>query len=70
MNRKLKNCSIALSAAGLALVALALAGDPVAATPRVDTMADQRERPTSRRAGRGLAMPYFSFARGIRRIGG
>ena len=79
MNRKLDHSLIALTAIGLGLVAIALfatpAGGPadegmapvVESTPAAE--ADGRGR-RSRLGHRGLAMPYFSFARGVRRIGG
>ncbi|WP_132999887.1 hypothetical protein [Luteimonas arsenica] len=78
MNRKLKNCLIALSASGLALVAAILAGGPVVehvrptAAPLAGTAvdADDQEAYRPRVDRRGLALPYFSFARGVRRIGG
>jgi len=77
MNRKLKNCLIALSASGLALVAAILAGGPVEqvrpmAAPVAGTAidADDQDAYRPRADRRGLALPYFSFARGVRRIGG
>lgn len=82
MNRKLDNTLIALAASGLALTALALFATPVfaptdgsglpAAAAAVVGDADPGlgERRGSALNRRGLAMPYFSFARGVRRIGG
>ncbi|GHD66734.1 hypothetical protein GCM10007164_05930 [Luteimonas padinae] len=81
MNRKLDNSLIALTASGLALVAIALIASPAfypapgsraTPVPVVESAADadageRRSRTVGRR---GLAMPYFSFARGVRRIGG
>lgn len=81
MNRKLDNSLIALTASGLALVAIALLAAPAldpapvsGAAPAVesapDADADAVERRSRTVGRRGLAMPYFSFARGVRRIGG
>ena len=84
MDRKLNHSLIALSATGLVLAAALLAGSPVnrngvSGGPAQDTSPtgapDQAEaaRPDRRGAGsghRGLALPYSSFARGMRRIGG
>lgn len=81
MNRKLDNALIALSACGLVLVAALLAGTPVAphggGAPPAPLAAgedgrdgDAFSRTRAKSARRGLAMPYFSFARGMRRIGG
>lgn len=84
MNRKLDNTLIALAASGLALTAIALfatpafapsdgAGLPAAAAAAAavgDAEPGIRERRGTTRNRRGLAMPYFSFARGVRRIGG
>lgn len=77
MNRKLDNTLIALAASSLALAAIALfaapgmpstddAGHAVQASS--DAPSHGSGRPILNR--RGLAMPYFSFARGVRRIGG
>ena len=77
MNRKLKNCLTAASASGLLLVAALLAGSPLeqvgpAAAPLALAAGEAGDggsyRPRTDR--RGLALPYFSFARGTRRIGG
>lgn len=80
MNRKLDRSLIALTASGLALVAIALfagpAGGPLdqgmapasGSTTAADAEGEGRRPATLAR--RGLAMPYFSFARGVRRIGG
>lgn len=79
MNRKLDNSLIALTASGLALVAIALLASPALdpasgsdAGPAVESAsdADAVERRSRTVGRRGLAMPYFSFARGVRRIGG
>ncbi len=79
MNRKLDNSLIALTASGLALVAIALLAAPAfdpapvsGAAPAVESAsdADAVERRSRTLGRRGLAMPYFSFARGVRRIGG
>lgn len=70
MNPKLKNSSLALSAAGLALLVVALLADAVAPSPRAETLVEQRGDSALQRAGRRIALPYFSFARGFRRIGG
>lgn len=79
MNRKLDNSLIALTASGLALVAIALLAAPAfdpapvsGAAPAVESApdADAVERRSRTVGRRGLAMPYFSFARGVRRIGG
>jgi hypothetical protein len=84
MDRKLNHSLIALSVAGLVLAAALLAGTPVARdgltggpaqdSPRAsaldDTEAARLDRRSARGGRRGLAMPYFSFARGMRRIGG
>lgn len=77
MNRKLAHSLIALSTSALVMVALAFAGDPLpathdpgdalASTTGTDAAPDARQVKIARR---GLAMPYFSFARGVRRIGG
>ena len=80
MNRKLVRSLIALSASVVVLAVLASAGDPLAPvdprSPAADSVAitghgrsglEPREAKIARR---GLAMPYFSFARGVRRIGG
>lgn len=84
MDRKLNHSLIALSAAGLFLAAALLAGSPAGSDglsrgPAVDANgasgfddaeAERRDRRSARGGRRGLAMPYFSFARGMRRIGG
>ena len=84
MDRKLSNSLIALSAAGLFLAAALLVATPVGSggpdAPLLDTAAAavQDEVDEDRRDGgsgakgvrRGLALPYFSFAHGLRRIGG
>lgn len=79
MNRRLDNTLIALAASSLALSAIALfaapdlpsagrdAGRPIQAN-NADAPGHGGDRPMLNR--RGLAMPYFSFARGVRRIGG
>ena len=79
MNRKLDRSLIALTTTGLGLVAIALfaapAGGPIdhgmapvtESTPASDAGGESRRATLKRR---GLAMPYFSFARGVRRIGG
>ena len=75
MNRRLDRPLIALAASSLALCAIALCAAP--GQPSRDAgvagqsgaaAARDAERPLLQR--RGLAMPYFSFARGVRRIGG
>jgi len=84
MDRKLNHSLIALSTAGLVLAAALLAGTPVdrsahAVAPLLDTPEagvrdaaedDLRHRRSAKAARRGLALPYFSFAHGMRRIGG
>ncbi|MBJ6977755.1 hypothetical protein [Luteimonas sp. MC1895] len=80
MNRKLDNTLIALAASGLALTAIALFATPGfaptddAGLPAAAAVGDAdpgiRERRGTALNRRGLAMPYFSFARGVRRIGG
>jgi len=80
MNRKLDNTLIALAASGLALTAIALFATPAfapsagAGLPAAAAVGDAdpgaRERRGTTLNRRGLAMPYFSFARGVRRIGG
>ena len=79
MNRKLDNSLIALTASGLALVAIAMlaapafdsaSGSGAASTVESAADADAVERRSRTVGRRGLAMPYFSFARGVRRIGG
>lgn len=76
MNRKLKNSLTALSAGTLLLVAAILAGSP-AGPALTDTPlavaeggSDKGGSSHSNANRRGLALPYFSFARGVRRIGG
>lgn len=83
MDRKLRNSLTALSASGFFLAVALLAAAPLepAGSPRgmlADTGTDAadeagdegRVRRSTRGAHRGLALPYFSFARGLRRIGG
>ena len=79
MNRRLDNTLIALAASSLALSAIALlaapdmsptgyGAEPAARAGSADVPSHHGDRPMLNR--RGLAMPYFSFARGVRRIGG
>lgn len=73
MHRKLKNSLTALSASALVLAAALLAGAPLgqAALGGPEAYADGGGGTApSRMDRRGLALPYFSFARGVRRIGG
>ena len=74
MNRKLKNSLTALSASAVVLAAALLAGTPTGAGDRPDAAqvagTDGGGTSPSRMDRRGLALPYFSFARGVRRIGG
>jgi len=84
MDRKLSHSLIALSAAGIFLAVALLAGTPVdRAGPDAAATADataakahdapgsaRGDRPGARGGRRGLALPYFSFAHGLRRIGG
>ncbi|MGY1529957.1 hypothetical protein [Luteimonas sp. A649] len=84
MDRKLNHSLIALSATGLVLAAALLVGTPPdsnglsggpaqdasPASGLDDAEAARRDRRSARGGRRGLAMPYFSFARGMRRIGG
>lgn len=85
MDRKLSRSLYALSTSGLFLVALLLVATPVdpglpardtAAAPRAEaSTADAHAGARPERGGtnasrRGLALPYFSIARGMRRIGG
>ncbi|GGK04969.1 hypothetical protein [Luteimonas terricola] len=84
MDRKLNHSLIALSATGLLLAAALLAGTPLSqggpsganvmdaadATVHDDTEAARRDGRSARSGRRGLALPYFSFAHGMRRIGG
>lgn len=83
MDRKLNNSLIALSSAGLFLAVALLAGTPVGdpgspgvagAQPteaaRDDAAPARGDRRGIRAGRRGLALPYFSFAHGVRRIGG
>lgn len=76
MNRKFTRPQFALLACGLLLAVAPLAGSPAGrpAAPMDIAAADASEgvdghtgTPSARR---GLALPYFSFARGLRRIGG
>lgn len=82
MTRKLNRSLIAFFSSGLALLAIALLASPApgdrglqdppyAASPATggNDSADRLHR-TSTGHHQGLAMPYFSFARGTRRIGG
>lgn len=83
MDRKLNNSLIALSAAGLFLAGALLVATPVdggrpgtqlpeAPGAGAGDVADDDRGPRRGAAGarRGLALPYFSFAHGLRRIGG
>jgi len=86
MKRKLNASLIALSTSGLFLAVALLAGRPLedGAAPAVPgvaalagdsieedaTEASRPARRGPRSARRGLAMPYFSFAHGLRRVGG
>jgi hypothetical protein len=81
MDRKLNATMMALSASGLFLLLTIMAATPVDGTrggpPATDTApafaaedADAPDRSRGKAARRGLAMPYFSFAHGVRRIGG
>lgn len=78
MNRKLDNTLIALAASSLALSAIALFAAPEMPSPGHGggraVQASSTDAPVhgdrSMLNRRGLAMPYFSFARGVRRIGG
>ncbi|HEY4529006.1 MAG TPA: hypothetical protein VIG97_01555 [Luteimonas sp.] len=79
MNRRLDNTLIALAASSLALSAIALFAAPdmpsgaMGAGRAVHASSNEAPPPGGDRPllnRRGLAMPYFSFARGVRRIGG
>ncbi|MEN1971546.1 hypothetical protein WCE34_04240 [Luteimonas sp. MJ204] len=83
MDRKLSHSLTALSVTGICLAAALLASSPVEGDGRTtgpsavaleapaDDPASGRPAPrASRGARRGLALPYFSFAHGMRRIGG
>lgn len=84
MDRKLNHSLIAMCAAGLALVLGLLAAHPAdraggaaaeppgAATAAADDAAESglRAPRTAKGGRRGLALPYFSIAHGLRRIGG
>lgn len=80
MIRKPARSLITLSSSALVLVALAFAGDPLLPagplSPHADSVASAANDPAGpapreqKIARRGLALPYFSFARGVRRIGG
>ena len=83
MDRKLNHSLIALCAAGLALVLGLLAAhpadrvgvaaaEPPGAATAADDAAESGLRPprTAKGGRRGLALPYFSIAHGLRRIGG
>ena len=78
MNRRLDNTLIALAASSLALSAIALFAAPdmpsgaMEAGRTVHASGSRTPPPGDRPLldRRGLAMPYFSFARGVRRIGG
>ena len=79
MTRKLNTTLIALLACAACLAAAVLAGAPVgdALSAAAEVEADGAGYPADHpidRAGSafrgGLALPYFSFARGARRIGG
>lgn len=75
MNRTLTRPQIALLACGLLLAVAPLAGSPAGrSAASMDIAAvdasEEVEARTGATARRGLALPYFSFARGLRRIGG
>ncbi len=76
MNRTLTRSQIALLACGLLLAVAPLAGSPAGrSTASMDIAAVDASEEVDARSGataarRGLALPYFSFARGLRRIGG
>ena len=78
MTRKLNTTLIALLACAACLAAAVLAGAPAddALTAATDVEAgagDAADHPIDRAGAAfrgGLALPYFSFARGVRRIGG
>lgn len=82
MDRTLNHSLIALCAAGLVLALGLLAASPAdrrsadplpaAATTGDEDGAegDLHPRGSAKGARRGLALPYFSFAHGLRRIGG
>ena len=84
MDRKLNHSLVALSASGLFLVAALLVANPVdqggqpspgdatasAPAPAADAGGTRPGGSGAVASRRGLALPYFSFARGMRRIGG
>ncbi|MGY0612352.1 MULTISPECIES: hypothetical protein [unclassified Luteimonas] len=83
MDRKLSHSLIALSVTGICLAAALLASSPAESDSRttgpsaaaIDAPADDSASGlsgprASKGARRGLALPYFSFAHGMRRIGG
>ena len=85
MDRTLDHSLIALCAAGFILALGLLAttpasdgadrsnapvSDSAAALDTDGTDSDIRPRRSAKGARRGLALPYFSFAHGLRRVGG
>jgi hypothetical protein len=83
MNRKLQRSTLALSATFMVLTALLLAGGPTVPPPPANTLATSApadigvdgdvvrvQRRHVRRSRAALALPYFSFAQGLRRITG
>ena len=83
MNRKLQRSTLALSATFMVLTALLLAGGPTVPPPPASTIATlaqadidadgdvaRLQRRHVRRSRAALALPYFSFAQGLRRITG
>jgi hypothetical protein len=80
MNRKLSHISLALSATGMALLLLLAAGSPVwqpvqqaeagiaSGAPASELVVDSVSQRRHLRHSRALlALPYFSFAQGLRR---
>ena len=84
MNRKLQRSTLALSATSMVLTALLLAGGPTIPPPPANALASVgqadigvdgdvarlNQRRHVRRSRAALALPYFSFAQGLRRITG
>lgn len=84
MNRKRQRSALALSATMALLALLLIAGRPQPPAPALRLVAIERQvngahnrtdrgtrvRRHSRRSRTALALPYFSFAQGLRRISG